>query len=88
MLYLSPCFVNIYVLRSCIQPRRFNRGNAWMRLGVAPFFFIYSGLIGKFVFDILRIPGGGGNICRRCCLPICTSLAACLTDAAIGQVLT
>jgi hypothetical protein len=41
-------------------------------------FFFYSGLINKFVFDTLQIPGGCSHICRRCSSPTCTSLVAAL----------
>jgi hypothetical protein len=36
-----------------LQARRFNRDNTWMRYVVAGFF---SGLISRFVFDVLQIP--------------------------------
>jgi len=57
-----------------------------MRMGAAWFF--YSGLVDKFVFDSLQIPGGCSHICRRCSSPTCTSLAARQTGASIGQVVS
>ena len=54
-----------------LQPRRFNRGNMWMRYGVTRFL---AGWSACFVFDILQIPSGFVQICSGRNAPTCSPL--------------